>query len=139
MNYMNRDTHGIYKNNRNTRYGPQLMGADTLIGNDVINYQDEDIGTIKELMLDVSTGGIVYAVLSFGSFLGMGEKLFAVPWHALTLDEVSKRFVLDIEKEKLKDAPGFDKDAWPNMADEAWSKQIHTYYKIKPYARKNIM
>jgi len=74
-----------------------------------------------------------YAVLSFGGFLGMGEKFFAVPWNALTLDTKNKRFVLNVEKDRLKDAPGFDKDHWPNMADQSWMNEIHAYYGTKPY------
>ncbi len=85
-------------------------------------------------MLDVHGGRIAYAVLSYGGFLGMGEKLFAVPWNALTLDTANKRFVLNVEKDHLKDAPGFDKDKWPNMADQSWSNEIHTYYGTKPYS-----
>jgi len=75
---------------------------------------------------------VSYAVLSFGGFLGMGEKLFAVPWNALTLDTKNKRFVLNVEKERLKQAPGFDTDKWPNMADQAWAKEIHSYYGTIP-------
>ena len=85
-------------------------------------------------MLDMRAGKVGYAVLSFGGFLGMGEKLFAVPWSALTLDTENKRFVLNVEKDRLKNAPGFDKDKWPNMADESWAKEIHSYYGTKPYA-----
>jgi sporulation protein YlmC with PRC-barrel domain len=95
------------------------MGADTLVGNDVYNQKNEDLGDIKEIMLDMRSGKVGYAVLSFGGFLGMGEKLFAVPWNALTLDTKNKRFVLNVEKDRLKDAPGFDKDKWPNMADQS--------------------
>ena len=84
-------------------------------------------------MLDIRTGRISYAVLSFGGFLGMGEKLFAVPWSALTLDTVNKRFVLDVEKDRLENAPGFDKHQWPNMEDPDWAKGIHDYYGTKPY------
>jgi hypothetical protein len=58
----------------------------------------------------------------------MGEKLFAVPWSALTLDTINKRFILDIDKKRLENAPGFDKDDWPDMADETWAKNIHNYY-----------
>ncbi|EXI73465.1 MAG: PRC-barrel domain protein [Candidatus Accumulibacter sp. SK-11] len=79
-------------------------------------------------MLDLSNGTVAYAVLSFGGFLGMGDKLFAVPWHALKLDTVNKRFVLNVEKERLRDAPGFDKGHWPNMADQSWAREIHSYY-----------
>ena len=139
MNYEDRDTYGMYKINTgagpDARHGPgpELMGADTLIGNDVYNHKNEDLGDIKEIMLDMRSGRVGYAVMSFGGFLGMGEKLFAVPWEALTLDTKNKRFVLDVEKDRLKDAPGFDKDKWPNMADQSWAKGIHSYYGTTPY------
>jgi sporulation protein YlmC with PRC-barrel domain len=111
MNYEERDSFGMYKAGPDLRRGPgpQMMGADTLVGNDVYNHKGEDLGDVKEIMLDMRTGKVAYAVLSFGGFLGMGEKLFAVPWNALTLDTKNKRFVLTVEKERLKDAPGFDK------------------------------
>jgi sporulation protein YlmC with PRC-barrel domain len=128
MNYETRDTYGIYKTNFQNGPGPQLMGADTLIGNDVYNHDEEDIGDIKEIMLDVATGEISYAVLSFGSFLGLGEKLFAVPWSALKLDTENKRFLLNVSKERLQNAPGFDKDDWPDLADPTLANDIHSYY-----------
>lgn len=132
MNYETRDAYGIYKanpiQNSHDGPGPRLMGADTLIGNDVYNRADEDLGDIKEIMLDVASGEVAYAVLSFGSFLGFSKKLFAVPWRALQLDTINKRFILDIDKRRLENAPGFDKDDWPDMADETWAKGIHSYY-----------
>jgi sporulation protein YlmC with PRC-barrel domain len=142
MNYEERDTFGMYKVDNSARPGPdarrgpgpELMGADTLVGNDVFNHKNEDLGDIKEIMLDMRSGKVCYAVLSFGGFLGMGGKLFAVPWKALTLDTKNKRFVLNVEKDRLKDAPGFDKSQWPNMSDQSWAKQIHTYYGTKPDA-----
>ncbi len=135
-NYENRDTYGIYATSipvagrfkNGDGPGPRLMGADTLIGNSVVNSVEEDLGDIKEIMLNVATGQISYAVLSFGNFLGMGGKLFAVPWSVLTLDTVNKRFILDADKESLKDAPGFDKDDWPDMADANWAKNLHSFY-----------
>lgn len=131
MSYEDRDTYGMYKNFNKKGQEPRLMGADTLIGNDVYNHQDEDLGDIKEIMLDVSTGEVSYAVLSFGGFLGMGDKLFAVPWSALKLDTANKRFRLDVKKERLESAPGFNKDAWPDMADPAWQDTITSYYQTK--------
>lgn len=133
MNYEQRDTYGMYKHDYASGPGPQLMGANTLDGNDVYNRQDEDLGDIKEIMLDVDSGRVAYAVLSFGGFLGMGEKLFAVPWSALKLDSENKRFILDVNKDQLKSAPGFDADHWPNMADPIWANDIHNYYGTKPY------
>ena len=84
-------------------------------------------------MLDMASGRGSYAVLSFGGILGMGEKLFAVPWDALTLDTENKRFTLNVKKDSLSQAPGFDKDSWPDMADQNWARGIHEYYGTKPY------
>ena len=126
MNYTDQDTQGIYKNR--TGPGPGLMGANTLDGNDVYNLKNEDLGDIKEIMLDMDTGRVAYAVLSFGGFMGMGEKLFAVPWSALKVDTENKRFIMDTTEERMKNAPGFDSDHWPNMADTSWEKSIYSYY-----------
>jgi len=135
MSYTDRDPHGMYRYTSGEKQGPgpELMGAHTLAGEDVYNTKDEDLGDIKEIMIDMRSGRIAYAVLSFGGVLGMGKKLFAVPWSALVLDTANKRFTLDINKDKLEGAPGFDKDAWPRMADQAWAKEVHSYYKAKPY------
>ncbi|NDP40436.1 MAG: PRC-barrel domain containing protein [Rhodoferax sp.] len=133
MNYVERDTYGMYKTNAVKGPGPELMGANTLNGNDVYNHLDEDLGDIKEIMLDMRSGRVAYAVLSFGGFLSMGEKLFAVPWSALTLDTENKRFVLNVDKARLESAPGFDADQWPDMADQSWAKGIHAYYGTQPY------
>ncbi len=140
MNYQERDTYGMYKGWADGSAGvlvpngpgPALMGADTLIGNEVYNLKDENLGDIKEIMLDMRSGRVSYAVLSFGGFLGLGEKLFAVPWNALKLDTENKRFVLDVETERLESAPGFNQDAWPDMADQSWANSIHDFYGTKP-------
>lgn len=113
--------------------GPRLMTASTLEGDKVVNRQGEDLGEIDEIMLDVPRGRIAYAVMSSGGFLGMGEKLFAIPWSALTLDTDNKCFVLDVDKQRLKDAPGFDKDSWPSMADTEFDTRVHSYYGTRPY------
>jgi hypothetical protein len=132
MSYIDRDRYGIYKDSDSQGPGPALMGADTLIGDSVVNAQEEDLGDIKEIMLDMRTGQVAYAVLSFGGFLGMGEKLFAVPWQALNLDTVNKRFVLDVDKQRLQNAPGFDPDRWPDMSDVTWAEEVHTFYGTTP-------
>jgi sporulation protein YlmC with PRC-barrel domain len=111
----------------------RVLAADTLVGDRVVNLQREDLGTVEHLMIDLDTGRIAYAVLSFGGFLGMGDKLFAIPWGALAVDKIEKRFVLNVDKERLKLAPGFDKEHWPNMGDRTWGSQVYTYYGAKPY------
>jgi sporulation protein YlmC with PRC-barrel domain len=126
-NYVTRDNFGMYANSSEGP-GPALMGADTLLGNNVCNKDGEDLGDIKEFMIDMATGKIAYAVLSFGGVLGLGDKLFAVPWAALKLDTVYKRFTLNVPKAALKDAPGFDKGRWPSMSDRTWASGVHRFY-----------
>lgn len=126
-NYVTRDSLGMYAKN-GTGPGPALMGAETLLGNDVYNEKGEDLGDIKEFMIDMATGRIAYAVLSFGGMLGLGDKLFAVPWTALTLNTTARRFTLSVLKDSLKDAPGFDKAHWPTMSDQDWADGLHKFY-----------
>ena len=113
--------------------GPEVMAADTLEGDKVLNRRGEDLGTIEDIMIDVQRGRVAYAVMSCGGFLGMGDKLFAIPWNALTLDANRHCFVLDADKERFEKAPGFDKDHWPSMADNSWANQVHDFYGVRPY------
>lgn len=108
--------------------------ASKLIGTDVRNRQGEDLGDIKELVLDPSTGTISYAVVSFGGLLGVGDKLFAIPWRALKLDPARNEFILDVDRERLRAAPGFDPDRWPDMASAQWNAEVHQFYG-QPYRR----
>ena len=111
----------------------RVLSAATLAGDAVRNRAGEDLGKVDELMVDIPSGRIAYAVLSFGGFLGMGNKLFAVPWNALQVDEDEHCFILDMDKRTLEAAPGFDKDNWPDMADTAWGSEIFRYYNTTPY------
>ena len=114
------------------RLSSRVLSASSLSDDDVYNLAGEKLGSIKEIMLDINTGRVCYVVLSFGGFLSMGEKLFAVPWSALTVDTENKRFLMDTDEERLKEAPGFDTDNWPNMADASWEKKVHSYYGTQP-------
>ncbi|MBV9507214.1 MAG: PRC-barrel domain-containing protein [Acidobacteriia bacterium] len=109
----------------------RVLSAGTLTGDAVKNTAGEDLGKIEDIMIDVPTGRVAYAVLSFGGFLGMGNKLFAVPWQALTVNERDHEFVLNVDKTTLENAPGFDKDNWPDMADPTWSTQVYGHYGYK--------
>jgi sporulation protein YlmC with PRC-barrel domain len=109
-----------------------LLAAGTLIGDKVFTHQNEEIGKIEELMISVEDGRVGYAVMSFGGVLGFGNKFFALPWSTLRVDQDKKCFILNVEKERLKAAPGFDKDHWPDMSDAKWTAEINTYYKYTP-------
>ncbi len=128
MSFEDRDEFGMYAETGHKGPGPELMGAKTLIGDHVHNLQNEHLGEIKEFMLDMRTGTLAYAVMSRGGVLSVGEKLFAVPWDALTLDTVNKRLTMDMPKERFESAPGFDPDRWPDMADQQWVAEVHGYY-----------
>jgi sporulation protein YlmC with PRC-barrel domain len=110
-----------------------VLSASSLKGDNVVNHQGEALGKIEEIMIDLDRGRIAFAVLSFGGFLGMGDKLFAIPWQAFSVDTVQKRLVLNTKKELLEKATGFDKSNWPNMADPTWGSTVYGYYGYKPY------
>jgi sporulation protein YlmC with PRC-barrel domain len=112
-----------------------VLAASTLAGDSVRNAAGEDLGTIDEIMIDLSSGRVAYAVLSFGGFLGMGDKLFAVPWSALKVDEDEKCFILNVDRRTIEEAPGFDKDNWPDMSNTQWGNELSTYYKVSPYGQ----
>ena len=112
---------------------PRVLAASTLKGEKVVNGKREDLGKIEDYMIDLDNGRIAYCVLSFGGFLGMGNKLFMVPWKALTLDTVNKQFILDVNKDTLKRAPGFDKDHWPDTTAPEFATDIYTFYGVTPY------
>jgi sporulation protein YlmC with PRC-barrel domain len=113
--------------------GPEVMAAATLDGNKVMSSDGQDLGKISDIMLDVRSGRIAYAVLTEGAFLGMGGTLHAIPWRSLTLDTDRKCFRLDATAEQVKSSPGFDKDHWPAMADRAWGTSVHQFYHREPY------
>lgn len=114
---------------------PQVLSATTMIGDTVVNPEGEELGTLKELMIDLDEGRINYVVLSFGGFLGMGDKLFAIPWEAFTLNPAEHTFILNVDKELLENAPGFDKDNWPDSAQyqSGWLLDLYNYYGYTPY------
>jgi uncharacterized protein YrrD len=119
--------------NDQARSPRRVLSASTVNGTSVRSPDGEDLGKIEELMFDRDTGRMAYAVLSFGGFLGMGDKLFAIPWQALSLDPDREEAVLPVDKTVLENAPGFDKDHWPDFADPTWSGQIHEHYGTEPY------
>jgi sporulation protein YlmC with PRC-barrel domain len=116
-----------------THTATPVLSASSVTGDAVVNRAGEDLGKIEEVMLDTKSNHIAYAVLSFGGFLGMGDKLFAVPWSALQIDAANKRFILDVSKEQLENAPGFDKDNWPDMADRTFGSSVYKYYSKPTY------
>ena len=115
-------------------HGIRMLSATTLIGDDVRNPDGEDLGTVKDLVIDLRNGRTAYAVLDFGGFLGIGNKLFAVPFEAMTVNTVEKHIILDVDKERLENAPGFDKNDWPEHGNYDFVDEVHRYYGLAPYS-----
>lgn len=103
-----------------------------IIGADVKNTGGQDIGEIQDLAIDIESGRVAYAVLSFGGFLGMGDKHFAIPWTAMTF-QPNDTIQLDIDKTTLEESEGFDKDSWPDMANDRWARTTHERFGQRPY------
>ncbi len=103
--------------------------ASAVIGADVRNASNENLGSIEDLVVNGKTGQIQYAVLSFGGVLGIGDKLFAIPVNSLQAKVDDEKFVLDVTKDRLKAAPGFNKKNWPDFADGSFRNSVDDYYK----------
>lgn len=104
------------------------LSTSTLTGTDVRNRDGENLGDIKDFMLDVESGRVIYAVLDFGGFLGIGDKYFAVPLEAFEADTTREELVLNVTKDKLENAPGFDKNNWPATPDASFVESVYDFY-----------
>jgi sporulation protein YlmC with PRC-barrel domain len=133
-----RDTKENATNLASGSHRRRVLSAATLKGDRVRNSAGEDLGKIEDIMLDIPTGRIAYAVLSFGGFLGIGDKLFAVPWRKLRVDEGEHQFILDVDRATLEKAPGFDQSSWPDMADPEFGTAVHQHYGTTPYWQHDI-
>lgn len=102
-----------------------------ITGKNVKNPEGENIGDIKDLMIDPETGSVVYAVLSFGGFMGIGDKYFAIPLEALRFSAKDNTITLDADKKSLENAPDFDKDNQPLTADRAFIKSVYNHYGLE--------
>lgn len=109
----------------------RILSSSTITGQNVYNLKDENIGDIKDLMIDPNNAEVVYAVLAFGGFLGIGSKYFAIPIEALQFNEKDETIRLDVNKEKLENAPSFDKDNWPMTADNEFIGSVYSHYGVE--------
>ena len=105
-----------------------VLSASSIEGDKVKNAKGEDLGHVKDIMINTERGQVQYYVLSFSGILGMGNKLFAIPPQAIAVDTEEECLVLNVDKDKLDNAPGFDQDNWPDMADETFRDAIYGHY-----------
>ena len=110
-----------------------LINAERVEGTSVYNPQGDKLGTIDDIMIDKVSGKAIYAIMSFGGFLGIGEKYHPLPWSALNYDEGKGGYVVNLDKKMLEGAPTVDTHEGSHWADEAWNRRVHDYYKESPY------
>ena len=105
---------------------PAILASESLLGTKLLNDKGEVLGELKEIMVNIATGKIGYAVL----ITKRDEKLIASPWDAIVYDAVRKLFLINMSAAKIGLAPAFDNTNWPNMDDETWADEIHCYFGI---------
>ncbi len=112
--------------------------ASKIIGESVVNHQSENMGKILDLVIDAKKNSVTYAVLNFGGFLGIGNKLLAIPWNAFEFSGIENKLIINVDKEKLASAPGFNEnEEWPDFSDTLWGECIYNYYDFAPPWRED--
>lgn len=109
------------------------LSITTLLDSTVRNLEDETMGKIEDFLVDLEMSRIAYAVITFEERLNMGNKLYAIPFAAFEYNPAKQLFVLTVHKDRLKNAPGFDEENWPDTSDRTWGDSIHEHYGYKPY------
>lgn len=116
----------------------RILSSSTITGQNIYNLKDENIGNIKDLMIDLNNAEIAYAVISFGGFMGIGNKLFAMPLKAFQFSDSDNTIRLDIDKEKLEHAPSFDKDNWPKTDDNEFIDSVQSHYGVQDHRHSAV-
>ncbi|MBI5383151.1 MAG: PRC-barrel domain-containing protein [Verrucomicrobia bacterium] len=107
--------------------------ATQIIGFTVRDSAQQELGEIRDLVLDLKSGHILYAVLAQGGILGVGDKLYPIPPQALSFADTGKALVLNMSRDQLERAPQFTKENWPGLSDPKWASDVYTYYHAPMY------
>lgn len=109
---------------------PHVLTSTAMTGDVVVNLEGKRLGQIKDLIIDLTTGTVAFAVLARGGFGGRGERFFALPWHLLAIDDPEGHLVVDLSEEILDDSPGFDAEDWPSFTDLIWQERLHHHFDV---------
>jgi sporulation protein YlmC with PRC-barrel domain len=112
---------------------PRVISTSSLARERVMNENGDDLGKIEDIMVDIETGRIAFAVMATGGMLGREARLYAVPWEALKLSLHDKKFILNVSKETLENAPSFHRNNWPDLTNLGWLRQVYSFYGYEPY------
>jgi sporulation protein YlmC with PRC-barrel domain len=115
-----------------------LQKMHTLIGHGIEDQNGQDTGHINDIVIDAATGDVAYVIVALGGVAGVGEKLFAIPWHILQQPANTDTLRLKLTTEQLKNAPSFNADKWPDMEERHWTDAVHAYYGSPPVLGKHL-
>lgn len=107
---------------------PQAVLLSSLMDFGVKNSNGDDLGSLEDIVIDWQHSRLAYPIISFGGFLGIGDKWFAIPFDAVTLNPLDKTFIFDVDKQMLENAPGFDQNQLPDTTDPNWDQEIRSYW-----------
>jgi len=119
------------KERRTLVEAPEMMSSADIINDEVTNDAGENLGRLEQLMVHLPSGQVLYAVVSYGNLL-MSRKSIAVPWQAFNFSYHDKRFILNIPKGRIKEAPAFEPDRWPEQSEIGWIEEMYAYYGYPP-------
>jgi sporulation protein YlmC with PRC-barrel domain len=111
----------------------RLIPTSRLKQYDVVNKKGQDMGQVQTFVIDMVAGRIAFVVVSFEGFLGISDKWFAMPWELLSWSTENKKFILDMPKETLREAPGMDKNKWPDNIDFNLLVKAYSHFGVAPY------
>jgi sporulation protein YlmC with PRC-barrel domain len=111
----------------------RLIGANQVQGTTVYDTHGTKLGRVEDVMIDKLTGRLAYAVLSFGGFLGVGDRYFPLPWEKLSYDMTLGGYVVDVDRSSLEGAPSYAGDETAPWDDRAWGERVAGYYGARPF------
>jgi hypothetical protein len=110
-----------------------LISADKVEGTSVKNPRGESLGSIDTVMIDKFSGKVAYAVMSFGGFLGIGDRYHPLPWDVLHYEPKESAYIVDVDKAMLEKAPSLAREEYATMQDRDWGERVYRYYNVPPY------
>ena len=129
---MNDMSHGFSTEN-GTSYSRFTSQPSIIVGTRVVSPQDVELGKVDEVVMNAFNTSVEFLVMSYGGFWGLGEKRFAVPWHAVRFDHDKQVYVLNLSQDEIADLPPYEKDAWPDFSDDRWNRNVHSYDEMTPF------
>jgi sporulation protein YlmC with PRC-barrel domain len=114
-----------------------ILSSSNIVGTDVKNRRGDNLGTIKDVVIDMEAGRVAYLILASGGFLGIGNKYLALPLETIEIDTVDEKIIVDIDKAKLQSAPGFENESWTSQSQRELVSNIYSYYGLDSYLRNS--